>query len=102
MRGAPLPGYLAPTPHTPTPDLAEEVELLRATDPATVNGGQCGLDELATTVTAYWEVALASHWRRLRDLLEVTCCTGPGTSPPEARSGSSRISIPRSAGPMTP
>ncbi|PZF79807.1 ArsR/SmtB family transcription factor [Jiangella anatolica] len=68
--GRTLPGYLAPTPVTPTPELAEELELLRATDPARVDGGRAALDALVATVAGYWELALAPSWRRLRDLLE--------------------------------
>jgi DNA-binding transcriptional ArsR family regulator len=68
--GRTLPGYLAPTPQTPTPDLADELELLAGTDPAKVPGGRPALDELVTTVAAYWELAFAPSWPRLRDLLE--------------------------------
>ena len=68
--GRTLPGFLAPTPQTPTPELADELELLRATDPAAVPGGRAALDELMTTVAAYWELAFAPSWPRLRDLLE--------------------------------
>lgn len=68
--GHTLPGFLAPTPETPTPELADELALLRGTDPATVPGGAAALESLVTTVAAYWELALAPAWPRLRDLLE--------------------------------
>lgn len=68
--GRTLPGYLAPTPLTPTPELDDELALLRATDPAAVAGGRPALDALVSTVAAYWELTLAPSWPRLRDLLE--------------------------------
>ncbi|SEF16753.1 ArsR/SmtB family transcription factor [Jiangella alba] len=68
--GRTLPGYLAPTPVTPTPELSDELVLLGATDPAIVDGGRAALDALVETVAAYWELALAPSWPRLRDLLE--------------------------------
>ncbi|MBB5786433.1 ArsR/SmtB family transcription factor [Jiangella mangrovi] len=68
--GRTLPGFLAPTPQTPTPELADELELLRGTDPATVPGGDQALEALVSTIASYWELAFAPSWPRVRDLLE--------------------------------
>ncbi|WP_086819821.1 DUF5937 family protein [Allokutzneria sp. NRRL B-24872] len=82
-----LPAFLAPTPTTPVPDIADELEALRAVPADEVRAGVDlldrpaplhplyddpvrGLAELAETVAAYWEAALLPHWPRIRALLE--------------------------------
>ncbi|WP_119729625.1 ArsR/SmtB family transcription factor [Thermomonospora amylolytica] len=94
-----IPDFLTPPPRTPLPDLADELAALRATDPAQVveeiawmdtdprvpqherdrtaplrrelaADPRRALDLLTDLLVAYWEVALAPHWPRVRDLLE--------------------------------
>ncbi|MEU5960240.1 DUF5937 family protein [Micromonospora parva] len=87
------PGYLADfltPPHTSlTPDLATELAALHDTPPATVRAHldlypgertpalaalyadpQAGLGRLIDEIEAYWRIALAPHWPRLRLLLD--------------------------------
>lgn len=82
-----LPGLLAPTPTTPTPDLATELAALRATDPADVRDAiaslegtpaadtlsadpVAGLARLSSVIEEYWALALEPFWPRIRSLLE--------------------------------
>ncbi|MGW4895889.1 DUF5937 family protein [Kitasatospora sp. NPDC004240] len=84
-----IPVFIAPPPTAPVADLGLELTVLRATPPEQVRsglGGQRaprseridrlredphrGLAELADTVEAYWETALAPYWPRMRSLLE--------------------------------
>jgi DNA-binding transcriptional ArsR family regulator len=82
-----LPAFLAPTPTTPVPDIADELDALRAVTADEVKAGidllgrppvldelygdpPTGLAKLAETVAAYWETALLPHWPRIRALLE--------------------------------
>ncbi|MGQ5259950.1 DUF5937 family protein [Micromonospora sp. ZYX-F-536] len=87
------PGYLAdfltPPPVGLTPDLAAELAALRATPDATVRAHldlypgdrtpalaalyadpPAGLRRLTGEIEAYWRIALAPHWPRLRLLLD--------------------------------
>ncbi|MCW3813226.1 winged helix-turn-helix domain-containing protein [Micromonospora sp. DR5-3] len=89
----PAPGYLAdfltPPPAGLAPDLGQELAALRATPPETVrahldlyNGPrppalsalhadpEDGLHRLAEEIEAYWRLALAGDWPRIRALLE--------------------------------
>ncbi|NUT22462.1 MAG: winged helix-turn-helix transcriptional regulator [Hamadaea sp.] len=84
-----MPDFLTPPSATLAPSIAEEVQVLLATphdvvrteldlvewprnaaaqalydDPAT------GLRRLADEITAYWDIALAEHWPRMKALLE--------------------------------
>ncbi|MCP3803556.1 winged helix-turn-helix domain-containing protein [Allokutzneria sp. A3M-2-11 16] len=82
-----LPAFLAPTPTTPVPDIADELDALRAVAADEVRAGvellnrppvldelyddpPTGLAKLAETVAVYWETALLPHWPRIRALLE--------------------------------
>ncbi|MER6945259.1 DUF5937 family protein [Nonomuraea sp. NPDC000554] len=89
-----IPDFLVPIPATPVPDLAVELAALRATPDEVVRGdldrmtsrptsgppaGSASelyrnpapaLDRLARTIEAYWQVAIAPHWPRMRSLLE--------------------------------
>jgi DNA-binding transcriptional ArsR family regulator len=88
VRG-PTADFLAPPPASPLPDFAEELEQMRATPPGRVAAELAevpGLPEpvaerirsdpgaaigrLAGTLRAYWDIALAGHWPRIRALLE--------------------------------
>ncbi|MEU6236985.1 DUF5937 family protein [Kitasatospora sp. NPDC047058] len=84
-----IPVFVAPPPTTSVPDLALELDGLRATAPGLVRAALHGprapssdrvaalqadpvreLAALADTVEAFWELALAPYWPRLRALLE--------------------------------
>jgi len=83
-----LPDFLTPPPCEPTPALATELIALRATPADQVQadldvlgrtGPRCQalytdpdgrLRRLAEEIEAYWEVALAPYWARIRALLE--------------------------------
>ncbi len=87
-----IPDFLTPPPLTPLPDITAELAVLRATDAALVQrevrrtwadgtdlppGARrylthpdAALAELADTLQAYWDRALAAHWPRLRAMLE--------------------------------
>jgi DNA-binding transcriptional ArsR family regulator len=60
VSGSRLPGFLAATPVTPVPELADELAELR----------DAGLEQLADLLEAYWRLALEPHWSRIRALLE--------------------------------
>lgn len=81
--------FLSPPPETPLPDLAEELERLRRTPAHRVIGDlgdvqdlapevagrvradpEAAVQVLADALQAYWDVALAEPWPRLRALLE--------------------------------
>ncbi|MCA2230248.1 DUF5937 family protein [Nonomuraea aurantiaca] len=92
--GAYIPDFLCPVPTSPTPDLAGELAALRALPDEVIRGDldrmtswpTCGplegtaielyenpapaLDRLAEAVEAYWRIAIAPHWPRMRSLLE--------------------------------
>ncbi len=79
-----IPGFVAPPPATPVPDLAVELAALRATPPEQVRAGlpddpaldafradpDAGLDRLCAQVHAYFDSAIAPYWPRIRALLE--------------------------------
>ncbi|GAA2102100.1 DUF5937 family protein [Streptomyces albiaxialis] len=81
-----IPGFLVPPPTTPQPSLEVELTTLRATPEAELRRtttkaalprveALCAdpdreLGRLAEAVAAYWEVALAPHWARIRALCE--------------------------------
>jgi len=84
-----IPAFIAPPPRVPLPDLELELEQLGATPHDVVVKGlratsaprsarlermladpEAGLRELATVIEAYWEIALAPYWPRMRTLLE--------------------------------
>ncbi|MBF6047957.1 helix-turn-helix domain-containing protein [Streptomyces sp. NRRL B-1677] len=84
-----IPVFVAPPPTSSVPDLGVELAALRATPPEQVRAELDGpraprtervealrqdpeaeLARLADTVAAYWELALAPYWPRLRALLE--------------------------------
>lgn len=82
--------FLAPYPRTTLPEFEAELELIRTTPPAEVRadiernyGGlpserfelflrdpEAAMNALSDTLQLYWERVLASHWPRLRGLLE--------------------------------
>lgn len=86
-----LPDFLTPPPTTPVASFADELEQVRATDPAQVRAAvrellagrrrnralaellsdpAAGLARLADTLEAFWQEALAPHWPRLRATLD--------------------------------
>ncbi|MFC7617414.1 DUF5937 family protein [Actinokineospora soli] len=82
-----IPGFIAPPPATPVPDLAVELAGLRATPPEDVRAGvdrlppspalaalrddpAAGLDRLCGQVQDYFDAAIAPFWPRVRALLE--------------------------------
>ncbi|HEY3506835.1 MAG TPA: DUF5937 family protein [Actinocatenispora sp.] len=84
-----IPDFLTPPPTTPVADLADELAAMRATAPRQVRTDlerlgpragpfaarlardpASGLAELSDVVRAYWEVALAPDWPRIRGLAE--------------------------------
>ena len=84
-----LPGFLAATPVTPVPELADELAELRDVPAALVRRSldeldpprsaalnrfyrdpEAGLERLADLVGAYWRLAVEPHWSRIRALLE--------------------------------
>jgi DNA-binding transcriptional ArsR family regulator len=85
-----VPDFAVPIPVDPLPTLADEIEVVRASDPATVradiavNWGDDPpppwdafvgrpremTDRLADAMHAYWDAALADEWPRLRAVLE--------------------------------
>jgi DNA-binding transcriptional ArsR family regulator len=84
------PDFFAPPPRTPLPDVGEELERVRTTDPAQVRrelgwrfGGEVpevvrplvddvtrGIETLVEAMAGYWERALAPWWDQVRALLE--------------------------------
>ena len=86
VSGCGIPGFLVPPPKTPQPSLDVELATLRATTTAqlsrvTSKGAlprvavlradpERELARLAEVIAAYWEVALAPHWARIRALCE--------------------------------
>jgi DNA-binding transcriptional ArsR family regulator len=85
-----VPDFIAPIPADPLPRVEDEIERVRATDPAVVRAqiGDCWptappppwdafaarpremLDRLAEALHVYWQAALADEWLRLRAVLE--------------------------------
>ncbi|UVS81562.1 winged helix-turn-helix domain-containing protein [Actinokineospora sp. UTMC 2448] len=79
-----IPGFVAPPPATPVPDLTVELAGLRATPPDVVRAGlpddpalaavrddpPTGLDRLCAQIQAYFDTALAPYWPRIRTLVE--------------------------------
>ncbi|MGW5051252.1 DUF5937 family protein [Actinokineospora sp. NPDC004072] len=79
-----IPGFVAPPPAIPVPDLAVELAGLRATPPDDVRAGlpddpalrplrddpPAGLDLLCAQIQAYFDTALAPYWPRIRTLVE--------------------------------
>ncbi|WP_267089567.1 DUF5937 family protein [Streptomyces sp. NBC_00249] len=84
-----IPLFVAPPPTTSPADLGVELAVLRATPAERVRSGlggrsaprsgrldalredpRRGLAELADVIEAYWELALAPYWPRMRSLLE--------------------------------
>jgi len=84
-----VPGFLAATPATPVPDLADELADLRDIRPKAVRRDldaigpspsqalnrfrrdpEAGLDRLAALLERYWDLVLAADWPRIRALLE--------------------------------
>ncbi|MCP9211484.1 ArsR/SmtB family transcription factor [Streptomyces sp. NEAU-Y11] len=83
-----LPDFITPRPQSRVPEMAEELAVVRSTDPAVVcrdietaylnqckPSVLCGdpaslRDRIAHALEAYWHVALEPHWRRMRAVLE--------------------------------
>ncbi|MFB8243405.1 DUF5937 family protein [Kitasatospora purpeofusca] len=84
-----IPVFVAPPPTALVPDLAVELAALRATSPQRLRSGltgpraprsaaidalladpAAGLAALAEQITAFWEIAVAPYWPRMRSLLE--------------------------------
>src|SRR5919198_4470146 len=94
VRG-PTADFLTPSPTSPLPDFAEELELVRTTPPERVladladlaeiadppgpapdiaqpirEDPQAAVQRIADSLMAYWELALREHWPRILALLE--------------------------------
>lgn len=116
-----IPDFLCPVPTSPTPDLAGELAVLRATPdevirtdlgrmadetPGSLTGCALelyrdpapGLDRLVRAIEAYWRLAMAPHWARMRNLLEGDLLYRAGSSPNAALPGCSRTCTRPSAG----
>ena len=89
-----IPDFLMPVPTTSTPELAAELAALRSISDEVVRGDldrmtswhgcgpltgtavrlyenpAAGLDRLVHSIEAYWQIAIAPHWPRMRSLLE--------------------------------
>ena len=84
-----IPDFAAPIPKEPLRSLADEIEGVRATDPATVRAdiAECWqdppppwdafvarpremVDRLADALAIYWDAAIADDWPQLRAVLE--------------------------------
>jgi DNA-binding transcriptional ArsR family regulator len=85
-----IPDFAAPIPKEPLRSLAEEIEVVRATDPAVVRAdvADCWpqdppppwdafvgrpremVDRLAEALATYWDAAIAGDWPQLRAVLE--------------------------------
>jgi DNA-binding transcriptional ArsR family regulator len=85
-----IPDFAAPIPSEPLPSLADEIEQVRATEPAVVRADIAEqwptnppppwdafvarpremADRLADALAAYWDVAIADDWPQLRAVLE--------------------------------
>ncbi|MQY16258.1 hypothetical protein SRB5_64560 [Streptomyces sp. RB5] len=65
-----IPGFLCPPPTTPQPSLDVELAALRSTPAEWIRTPGVELARLADTVAAYWELAMAPYWPRIRTLLE--------------------------------
>jgi hypothetical protein len=81
-----IPGFLAPPPATPVPDLELELRALRATPPQTVREDlahldsprvdalrqdpEAGLPRLAEAITEFFATALAPYWPRIVTIYE--------------------------------
>jgi DNA-binding transcriptional ArsR family regulator len=82
-----IPDFLTPPATTPAPDFGAQIAILRATPPAQLRADlghmigvespwldelradpPSGLSRLADVIEAYWELAIAPHWPRLRSL----------------------------------
>jgi hypothetical protein len=87
--GGYAPDFLTPPPVGLTPDLQDELAVLKNTNPATVRAHldlmpgtpdaalrdfhahpEAGLARLADEITRYWEVAIAADWPRIHALLD--------------------------------
>jgi DNA-binding transcriptional ArsR family regulator len=85
-----IPDFAAPIPREPLRSLADEIEAVRATEPATVRAdiAECWphdapppwdaflarpremVDRLADALAIYWEAAIADDWPQVRAVLE--------------------------------
>jgi DNA-binding transcriptional ArsR family regulator len=84
-----IPDFAAPIPKAPLRTLAEEIEAVRATDPATVRADVAAcwqdppppwdafvarpremVDRLADALATYWDAAIGDDWPQLRAVLE--------------------------------
>ncbi|MFJ8312731.1 MULTISPECIES: DUF5937 family protein [unclassified Streptomyces] len=86
-----IPDFITPRPDSPLPDVADELRRVRATPPAKaladVRAAYASRplpprlaqladdprqlrDAIADVVEAYWELAIAPHWSRMRAVLE--------------------------------
>ena len=87
-----IPDFLTPPPSTPLPDFADELQILRTTDPVTVQRElarawpEAGLRpamiqammlepeqhlvQLASEVELFWQLTLERHWPQIRAMLE--------------------------------
>jgi DNA-binding transcriptional ArsR family regulator len=65
-----IPGFLAPPPTTPMPDLEVELAVLAATPPDLTGPVAPKLDTLVMLIRRYWDLAVAPYWPRMLTLLQ--------------------------------
>ena len=113
-----IPDFAAPIPKDPLRSLSDEIERVRATEPAVVRADIAEIwgddppppwdafvarpremvDRLADALEVYWQATLADDWPQLRAVLEGEMLARAARSPSRGRRPSSRTCIRACAG----